>query len=550
MATILGVSGTYHDAAAALIVDGKIMAALQEERLSRVKNDPSLPFRAIEAVLSISGRPEIDQLVYYENPYAKLERVLRHHLAHFPRSLRVFPRAIASQLGGKLQVLDTLSSRLSLPRSRVRFVSHHHSHAASALFTSPWHEAAVLTIDGVGESTTTGMWDVVGGRLRCMETTRFPHSIGLLYAAITSWLGFSVNEGEGKTMALAAYGRPNRREVFGKFCRLTDGGVSLTPSFFDDFLSPTHGFGPKLEQVLGSARPPGKPWDLSTAEDLAYADVAATVQQLTEEATLHLARRARRMAGTDKLCLAGGVALNAVVNRRLSLEGPLYVQPAAGDAGGALGAALIGALDAGDTLEKRSLRALGLPCRPERASQVARELGLTVATCDSVASAARDLEAGKIIAWCHGRHEWGPRALGQRSLLASPLPLQSRERLNREIKRREPFRPFAPAISAEGFSTYFEGVPDPLTAYMTTTRDVLRPEMFQAITHVDGSARVQSVHDGPLSQLLPHLDHSCVLNTSLNGPGEPIAATDIDAISFFLRHSVDALYIEDLRITR
>ncbi|HVV82943.1 MAG TPA: carbamoyltransferase N-terminal domain-containing protein, partial [Kofleriaceae bacterium] len=354
MAAVLGVSAGYHDAAAALVVDGVVVAALQEERLTRVKNDPSLPVQAMRACLAQGGLDAgaLDRVVFYEDPPAKLERVLVSTLGNAPRSLRQFPRAMASQLGGKLWIVDQLADALGLERRKVGHVTHHRAHAASAFLVSPFDDAAVLTVDGVGEAVSTALWHGRGAALRCLGSIDYPHSLGLLYAAFTAYLGFEVNEGEYKVMGLAAYGTPRFEAELRRVIRLDDdGSFELALDHFGHLADPELGFGPKLEALLGPRRAPYRGWDLATEADRRYADIAASLQRVTEEAMLGLARQARRRTGCDALCLAGGVALNAVANARLAREAGfarLFVQPAAGDAGGALGAAILGALEAGD----------------------------------------------------------------------------------------------------------------------------------------------------------------------------------------------------------
>jgi carbamoyltransferase len=567
MTAVLGISGEYHDAAAALVIDGAPVVAIQEERLSRIKNDPSLPIAAARACLAHAGLAarDLDRVVFYEDPFEKLERVMKTTLATFPRSLRQFPRALGAQLGGKVWVIDRLAEALDVPRARVTFTEHHRAHAASAFLPSPYPSAAILTVDGVGEATSTGLWRGDGTSITQLGAIDFPHSLGLLYAGLTAYLGFEVNEGEYKVMGLAAYGTPRLRDAFARLVRLHgDGTFELGLPYFAHLADAELGFGPALEELLGPRRAPGRPWDLSRAEDRHYADVAATLQEVTEEALLGLAREARRRTGARALCLAGGVALNAVANARLVREAGferVFVQPAAGDAGGALGAALLGAVElgAGRPPPLRSA-ALGLPIDVGAADALARELGLKVRRADDVAEeTAAMVASGKVVAFCQGRFEWGPRALGQRSILADPADPASRERLNRAIKRREPFRPFAPAVLRDRADAYFAGAPDDLTPFMTTVCPIRAPhaEALAAVRHVDGSARVQTVDDASapeLAAVLRALDartgRPIALNTSFNGAGEPIIAGELDALAFLTSHPIDALVIGDLVVTR
>lgn len=567
MSAILGVSANYHDAAAALLIDGQLVAAMQEERFSRIKNDASVPLAAARACLAHAklDAAALDEVVFYENPYGKLERVLLSMLRTFPRSLRQFPRALASQLGSKLWVLDALSSQLGVPRERVTHREHHASHAASAYFCSGFARAAVLTVDAVGEDTTTALWLGEGTSLECKERIGFPHSLGLLYSALTAYLGFEVNEGEYKVMGLAAFGQPKFRAEFERLLHLeADGRFTLGLEYFDSHTNTEVGFSTKLEALLGPRRMPGTPWKLDegvSAADQHSADVAATLQAVLEDALLGLARRARSVTGADALCLAGGVGLNAVANARLFREAgfaDFFVQPAAGDAGGALGAALLAAAERGAPRTSFAHAAWGTGVSGATASAVASGLGLKTQRVDSVIDAtAERLLRGEVVAWVQGRFEWGPRALGQRSLLSLPTPLAVKERLNRVIKRREPFRPFAPMVLASRAGELFGPFAPRLAAFMTTVAEV-KPEArakLEAVTHVDGTARLQTVEgDTLVGALLERVGRETgtpvLLNTSLNGQGEPIVATEADALAFFLAHPVDALVVDDVVIDR
>lgn len=568
MAAVLGISAHYHDAAAALVVDGVVVAAIQEERLSRIKNDAQLPVRAARACLELAKlrAADLDAVMFYENPFAKLERVLMSLLRSFPRSIGQFPRAIADQLGQKLWVLDRISEVLGVDRRKVGYAEHHRCHAASTFFLSPFERAAVLTVDGVGEHATTTMWLGERDRLERIGEIEFPHSIGLLYGALTAYLGFEVNEGEYKVMGLAAYGAPTRKDELALMVSLKqDGSFELALPYFAYDTSSNVGFSPKMEALLGPRRPTGRPWDLEGSEaDRKYADIAASLQAITEDAMLSLARRAKEETQTSHICLAGGVALNAVANARLLRESGferVSVHPAAGDAGGALGAAILGAIERGDPRPRPlETAALGLPVDSEIATSTARALGLhPIRVDDPAAKVAEELAHGRVVAVCEGRFEWGPRALGQRSILALPADRSVRERLNRVIKRREPFRPFAPATLASRAPEWFDGAPNDMTPFMTTVCSVkpVAAEKLAAVTHVDGTARVQTVTTSSapfLDAVLRELDRRgeppVVLNTSLNGRGEPIVASATDALAFFTSHPVDAMLIGDVFLER
>jgi carbamoyltransferase len=563
---ILGVSALHHDAAAALVVDGEVVVTLQEERLSGLKNDPRLPKRAMRACLTFAGidARELDAVVFYESPYARFARVLSDAFQSFPSGLVSFGRACESMLGEKLWVLDALAEDLGIARQKVEHVPHHHAHAASAFFASPYERAAILTVDGVGEAITTACFVGEGTSIRPIESFSLPHSLGLVYAALTAWLGFEVNEGEYKVMGLAAYGRANRAEDVARIVRLSgDGTFEVDPRFLALTSDVTVGYTAATIALLGPPRSRTRPWDLSAPEDRAYADVAASLQDVTERALVALAKRVRRLTGADALCLAGGVALNCVANARIAREAGfarVFVQPAAGDAGGALGAAYLGAFARGASRRLGARRALGLPADPSRAVDIGKALGLRVSRLEAPGDAiAVRVARGEILALVAGRSEWGPRALGHRSLIASASLDTTRARLASAIKRREPFRPFAPAVLASQSARYFDLGPDDMTPSMTTIRHVREDAkaLLVATTHVDGTARVQTVADdavdtfaGVLRAMARETGEGVLLNTSLNAPGDPMVTTTEQALSFLLAHRVDALVVEDVLVER
>ena len=562
MTAVLGVSALYHDAAAALVVDGVPVVAIQEERLSRVKNDPSLPKRATRACLRAAGLTvaDLDEVVFYENPYKKLERSLISSVRGFPRGLTHFHRSMASQLGEKVWVLDAIAESLEIDRKKVGCIEHHESHAASAFFTSGLTHAAVLTIDGVGEEAATGIYEGRGRDLRCLFEQHFPHSLGLFYAAFTAYCGFRVNDGEQKLMGLASYGAPRFTDEVSKVMRVSaDGEIELVLDYFDAFQDAELGFGPALERLFGVRRKPNQPWRIEDEADLRYAHIARSVQEALETAMLALARKAKRETGASALCLAGGVALNAVANTRLlEVFDHVYVHPAAGDAGGALGAALARCPPA----SPRALAsaALGLAAQPAEALTLARELGLSATAVDDPALlAAGTLAEGGTVAFVAGKNEWGPRALGHRSLLAPAGPGRVKDRIHRTVKEREPFRPFAPAVLVENAGRHFEGVHAPLARFMTGTARAIRPddEALGAVVHVDGSARVQTVDERnatELSRVLRALEAingaTVILNTSLNAAGEPMVLSALDAVVFAAHRPIDLLLVEDVAVTK
>lgn len=567
MAKILGLSFGYHDAAAALVVDGTLVAAMQEERFSRVKNDASYPKYAIEACLERAGisPAELDQVVFYEDVFLKSERVLRTAARYFPRAWKQFPRAIASQFGNKIWVLDQISARLNVARSKVTCVEHHLSHAASCFLLSPFDKAAIITVDGVGEHATTSLWSGDGTTIKPVHSIDYPHSIGLLYAALTAYLGFEVNSGEYKVMGLAAFGTPTYKSEFAKMVTLfEDGSYRLNLDYFAHHTDTEMGFSEKLEAMLGARRNPAEKWDMTTERDKRYANIAATLQWFTEEMMLNLAHAARKLVDSDYLCLAGGVALNCVANTRLLNESGykrIFVQPAAGDAGGALGAAVWGAVQAGDTRVAPMVSgALGKEVDNDRTIAICNQLKLNYSLPEDIyGETARLLGEHRILAFVNGRFEWGPRALGMRSILANPEIENVRDRLNVMVKKREIFRPFAPVILKEDAPDWFEPVDEDMMPFMTSIAKVKgdKATRIPACVHVDGTSRAQTVtaQSSPglhkvLSQLKAATGLPAVLNTSLNINNEPIVASEVEAVNFFLSTPIEAIVIGDVLIRR
>ena len=515
---ILGISALYHDAAAVLLRDGEVVAAAQEERFTRIKHDASLPVRSVVWCLDQAGIriEDVDWVVFYEKPLRKFERILSTAVATFPRSWRAFPRQMHSWLGDKLWLRTRLVQTFGVKADRLLFSEHHLSHAASAFLASPHRKAAVLVADGVGEWATTSLLEGSDAApfLRPLGEVRWPHSLGLLYSAVTAHLGFAVNEGEYKVMGMAAYGRPTHRAAFDRLARLeSDGGFSLDLDYFSWHWHPSRSATPKLEALLGPPRSPGAPFwprarpgdasEAVIAESQRHADIAASCQAWLEDALLHVAAHAKAQTGADALCLAGGVALNAVANHRLALDGPfeqLWVQPAAGDAGGALGAALwvwhgvLGNPRLGGSF------AVDLGPAIDRGPTVdlLEDLGFswTEVDADAPDRATADLLAGRVIGWVEGRAEWGPRALGHRSILADPRGAGTVEQVNTRIKYREPFRPFAPSVTGAGLDRFRPAPAESaLCAHMLTAvpTDGGLAEAAPAVVHIDGSARLQSV---------------------------------------------------------
>jgi carbamoyltransferase len=564
---ILGLSAHYHDSAAALLVDGALVCSVQEERLSRRKNDAAFPLRAIEWCLEEAKLEpeELDAVVFYEKPMLKFERILTCALRAFPKSFRSFPAAMKNTLGEKLWIKGIIQSHLGIPGSKILFTEHHQSHAAAAFLTQPSPRAAILTADGVGEWATLtvgiGERDAQGrASIRLLRELRFPHSLGMLYSTFTSFLGFEVNEGEYKVMGLASYGQPTFVEEVRRVIRpLERGAFALDLSYFDFHTTAKRSYSDELVRLFGPPRPSHRPIDPTTPEGQRYANIAASVQRVLEDTLVEITRGLHQETGLTDLCFGGGVALNGVANARILRESGferLYVPSAPGDAGCALGAALYA-----DRIHFARPH-VELPVHPfwgpgvdaAELTRVAEEDGLPfdVAADDRevIERTAEALVSGRIVGWMDGAAELGPRALGHRSILAAPHSVEMKDRLNREIKYREEFRPFAPAVPIEVAEQYFDLPPGGarLGAFMSGVFPV-RPEWRErlaAITHVDGTARVQTVTREAAPRFYALLEAygamtgiPILLNTSFNLAGEPIVTRAIEGYSTFRRCGID-----------
>lgn len=584
MTTILGISAYYHDSAAALVVDGKVIAAAQEERFSRRKHDAGFPRHAIDYCLRAAGlgTEDLDHVGFYEKPVLHFDRLLETYVAVTPRGFRSFARAIPTWLRQKLHLPRELDRGLQQRyRGDYVFCEHHESHAASAFFASPFAEAAIVTMDGVGEWTTGSYGHGEGNRITLTHEMRFPHSLGLLYSAFTYYLGFKVDSGEYKVMGLAPYGEPRfAPTILQRLLDLReDGSFTLDLSYFGY----CHGLtmtSPKFHRLFGG--PPRAPGAPLTQREM---DLAASVQAVAEEVMLRVVRHVHASTGQPDLVLAGGVALNCVANGRIDREGPfrrIWIQPAAGDAGGALGVALfiwfqllgnprtIAAGDEGADLQNGSLLGPAYDddeiCRILDTGGIPYELAADEATL--YRTVAQAVAAGKVVGWCNGRMEYGPRALGSRSILGDPRNPQMQSRINQKIKFREGFRPFAPAVLATECARYFEL--DHASPYMTLVAPVAAGERrtdgegratgfgrlaetrstIPAVTHVDMSARVQTVtadenprFHGLLQEFHRQTGCPLLVNTSFNVRGEPIVCTPLDAYGCFLRTGMDLLVL-------
>ncbi|MBL6935876.1 MAG: carbamoyltransferase [Alphaproteobacteria bacterium] len=586
---ILGVSAFYHDSAAALIENGRIVAAAQEERFTRKKHDSRFPAQAIgycleEAGVGLDG---VDFVAFYDKPFLKFERLLETYLAFAPRGFTSFRMAIPLWLREKLFQKDLLSKELKRfdPgydwANRLLFAEHHQSHAASAFFPSPFEEAVVLTMDGVGEWATTSAAIGRGNTLEVIKEIHFPHSLGLLYSAFTYYTGFRVNSGEYKLMGLAPYGEPKYTDLILEHLMdlKEDGSFRLDLDYFD-YCTGLRMTSERFHALFGGA--PRQPEELLTQHHM---DLAASIQKVTEEVMLRLTRSLARETGMDNLCLAGGVALNCVANGKVLRDGAfknIWIQPAAGDAGGALGAALTAhhlfqgqPRKVGPGRDAMGGSYLGPAFSQDDIERGLLESGAVYKTLDEaelIAAVAQALADGKAVGWFQGRMEFGPRALGGRSILGDPRSPEMQKMLNLKVKYRESFRPFAPSVLGEAVGDWFDLDHD--SPYMLLVADVQakrRREMSEAeqalfgieklnvprseipaVTHVDYSARVQTVHadTNPRYHALIARFHELtgcpvVVNTSFNVRGEPIVCTPTDAFHCFMGTEIEVLAVGD-----
>ncbi len=585
---ILGISCFYHDSAAALLSDGVLIAAAEEERFSRIKHDQAFPSRAIGFCLARAGisAQELDYAVFYEKPLVKFERILLTSLRTFPRSWRTFGESMISWLDEKLWVKAIIQKRLGIAPERILFVDHHLAHAASAFFSSPFEEAAILTVDGVGEWTTTATgvgtatWSGAGeNRIHLSQEARFPHSLGLLYSAFTAFLGFQVNEGEYKVMGMAPYGEPQYQDkVYETIDVAGDGSFRLNMEYFSFQHSHEHSFSAKFVELFGAPRDPRADFftarthpgrrsdEAECARNQYYADVAASIQRVTEDTLLKIANDLHRRTGLPRLCMAGGVALNSVANGRILRETrfeELFIHPAAGDSGGAVGAALY---------TYHAL--LGRPRRwvmedaylgeEYGAAEIHEFLTANGISHERYEDEQRlnerlvdDLTLGKVLGWMQGRFEWGPRALGNRSILADPRRDEMKEIVNEKIKFREPFRPFAPVLPEECASDLFEGLPEPERQYPARYMLLVLPWKHEAgiavpaVNH-EGTGRLQTVRrewNPRYYDLVRGFGDATgmpvLMNTSFNLRGEPMVSSPADAWSTFRRSGLDLLVLGD-----
>ncbi len=592
---ILGISAFYHDSAAAIIDDGEIIAAAQEERFTRKKHDPNFPANAVQFCLDYAGTTldQLDAVAFYDKPLLKFERLLETYYAFVPRGLSSFITAMPVWLREKMflkrLLIEELSKVQEFNRKKLRllFPEHHLSHAASAFYPSPFEEAAILTIDGVGEWATASICHGKGKDIRILKELKFPHSLGLLYSAFTDFLGFKVNSGEYKLMGLAPYGVPGSAQVK-KFVEIIkneladikeDGSVWLNQNYFDYATGLKMVDEEKWEKLFGFKT--RKPEDELQAH---HCNLGLAIQEVTEEAVLKMAHEAKRLTNADYLCMAGGVALNCVANGKVynaKIFRNIFIQPAAGDAGGALGAAQAAYHIYFDRerrlpvcLDGMKGSYLGPEFTDKDVEKVVRKYGAVcqpysdhTALCREV---AQKLSEGNVVGWMQGRMEFGPRALGGRSILGDPRSKDMQKKLNVKIKYRESFRPFAPSVLAEECCAYFEH--DSTSPYMLLVQPVasqrrnplpegyhalsLKEKLYHlrsdmpAITHIDFSARIQTVHKETnpryyelVSEFKKLTGYGVIVNTSFNVRGEPIICSPDDAYRCFMRTEMDVLVV-------
>lgn len=564
---VLGLSFYYHDSSAALVRDGELVAAAEEERFSRLKHDSGFPKLAIDFVLEQAGVTihDVDHVVFYEKPFVKFERMLLSAMATFPRSAAVFRESMQRWVTDKLWIKSHMKRELDVPSSKLLFADHHMSHAASSFFTSPFEEAAILTVDGAGEWTTSTMSVGRGNKIEILKELRFPHSLGLLYSAFTAYCGFEINEGEYKLMGMHPYGEPRYVDKIYEMLHVAEDG-----SLWQDMRYFAYHY--SRDQTLAKAfgdhfgKPARDPKEGDKSLDPYYCDMAASIQVVTEEILLKMITHLHEVTGMKRLCLAGGVALNSVANYKLLRRGPfeeVYIHPAPGDDGGSVGAAYwaynhllrqprgpaldhayLGSSYSDDEirefLESNDIEYQHIPDDEEFFDFVAQSLA-----------------DGKVAGWFRGRFEWGPRALGSRSIIADPRKSEMKELLNAKIKFREAFRPFAPSVLEERADEFFEFAdaekhyPGRFMLYVAPVREEKR-SVLPAITHEDGSGRLQTVYketNPGYHRMIERFGEitgvPVVMNTSFNLKGEPIVEHPSHAFNTFSLSGMDLLFLEN-----
>lgn len=576
----LGLSFGYHDSAAAIVGDGELIVASEEERFSRKKNDNSFPFRAIQFCLEqVKISPsQLDGVVYYENWKEKLDRIIKSGFVDYPHGEDFLGKSLSIWIKDKkFDPIETISHHLKIPTKKIQSTQHHRSHAAASYYTSPFEDAAVVTIDGVGEYECLTISTGKKHSLKKRVSQCLPHSLGLFYSAFTSYLGFKVNEDEYKVMGMAGYGKPTYVESIRKMIHFEERGMFSINMLYFNFLTPlSNSFNSNLTDLLGASRSPEEklnPESINTKNAQRFVDIAHSLQVVTEETILHIARNALKISKSKNLCLGGGVALNSLANGRIQreLDCQLYIHPAAGDAGTAAGAALAIAYRKKQPTSRahlnrspylgKSYSSKTIIATLEEANHC--EYEIIDDEEELLQQVAAQILQNKVIGWFQGRFEWGPRALGNRSILANPTAPDMQDIINRKIKFREPFRPFAPVVLPHKASEYFE-IPDniPLWApesYMLSINKVREPfqKILPAITHTDGTARVQLARkewNPKLYRLLEIVGSlnkiPMLLNTSFNLKGEPIVNTPQNALMTFSWSDMDLLILENAIIRK
>jgi len=589
---ILGISCFYHDAAAALIKDGELIAAAEEERFTRVKHDFDFPENAIHFCLDYVGisNNDLDYVVFYEKPFHKFERILMTTLQNFPKSWKVFREAMLTWLGDKLWVKSIIKDKIGIEDKKILFGEHHLSHAASAFYPSPFKEAAILTVDGVGEWTTATMGIGKGTEIKLLKEIKFPHSLGLLYSAFTAFLGFKVNNGEYKVMGMSPYGKPRYIDkIYDNLINVaSDGSFWLNMDYFTYHYSDERTFNSKFENLFGKPRPREMNFFTSNTrfpsyfgekpsnykelcqENEHYADIAASIQRVTEEVLLKLINSLYKETGMKNLCIAGGVGLNSKANGRILREGTfeeLFIQPAAGDGGGALGAALH-AYHGLMGKPRTFILEHAYWGKEYSESEIKEFLDSNNISYEYFSDDDKllnkivsDLVDGKVVGLFQGRFEWGPRALGNRSILADPRSEEMKDIVNTKIKFREPFRPFAPVILEEKTSDFFYGdnIAKQFTArYMLLVMPLKesKADAINAVNHM-GTGRLQTIREewNPryyriVKKFGDATGIPVLLNTSFNLRGEPIVNSPANAFNTFSKSGIDVLILENFMIRK
>ncbi|MDD5614055.1 MAG: carbamoyltransferase [Candidatus Omnitrophica bacterium] len=580
MTYILGLSCYYHDSAAALLKEGALVAAAQEERFSRIKHDCSFPEKSIRFCLNYAGitERELSYVIFHEKPFLKFERLIKTILSTYPKSANLFCDAATTWLKDKLWIKAKIADFLEISEDKILFSKHHLSHAASAFFCSPFEKAAILTADGVGEwaTTTLGLAQTNSNsrnknEIKILKQVNFPHSLGLLYSVFTAFLGFKVNEGEYKVMGMGAFGKPKYTDKIYKLIEISkDNSFKLNMRYFSYHYSTRHSFNNNFIKLFGQPRIEDSDFytvkpksDCTNSQELEkniyYADIAASIQKVTEDALIKIASYLYSETKIKNLCLSGGVALNCVANYKILKEAPfenIYIQPSAGDSGAALGAALYLWHCPLNNEKKYTLGDAywGKEYSNREITDFLTENNISYKNFDTdtlLDYTAENIKNKKVIGWFQGRFEWGPRALGNRSILADPRDPQMKDTLNLKIKFREPFRPFAPSVLAEYAEEFFsiDDINSKLPfKFMLYTVKVKKPDLIPAATHIDKTARVQIV-DREDNVLYYNLIESfrkktgipLLVNTSFNLKGEPIVDSPKDAYRTFKNSGIDIL---------